>query len=101
MIGLNDIEQEYIVKAVEPALQRESPFMPTVGEFRAICKKLKKQDVIAQRRNEEQKQIEYERKHAEPAISYKEYCRRTNRETGDYFGSPEIQAENRETGKDS
>lgn len=100
-IGLNDIEQDYIMKALEPSLHRKSPFMPTVGEFRAICKQIKKTEVIALRRAEEQKQIEYERDHGPELISYKEYCKRTNREPSDYFGSSQVTTEDKETGQDS
>lgn len=94
-LGLDDIESDYIMRGLQEILkERDNPFMPTVGEFRAICKGLKKKDVITQRNQEEQKQIEYEREHGPELISYKEYCKRANREPSDYFGSEQVQTQN-------
>ena len=101
IIGLDDIEEEFIIKGLGPALKRDTPFMPTVGEYRSECIQVKKTEVIAHRQAEEQKQIEYERDHGPELISYKEYCKRTNREPSDYFGTEQIETGDSEAKQDN
>lgn len=77
-IGLEGISSEYIMKGLSVILkERTNPFMPTVGEFRAECKDVKKQEVIAERRVEEIKLLEMENKNRGESISYAEWKRRT------------------------
>ena len=77
-MGLDDISSEYIMKGLTVILkERTSPFMPTVGEFRAECKQAIKIEFIADRQAKEIKQIEMENKNRGESISYGEWKKRT------------------------
>jgi GrpB-like predicted nucleotidyltransferase (UPF0157 family) len=77
IIGLDGLSRESIMNGKVEILQnRANPFMPSTGEFRAVCKEIERKQRIEAR--EQQKLIDFnnERDNGGERISFNEWLRR-------------------------
>ena len=74
IIGLDGLSAESIMKAKVEILQnRANPFMPSSGEFRAVCNDIERKERKKERESHKLLEYQQERENAGKAITFSEW----------------------------